>query len=64
MGTELLSEVEYRALQLLGECDRKTSSWVQTLSSIRALGGASFCEGAVRYGVRESQRRGFVLTGC
>ena len=45
MGIELLSEEECRALQLLGECDRKTSSWGQTLSSIRALGGALFCEG-------------------
>ena len=44
MGTELLSEEQCRALQRRGECDRKTSSWVQTLSSIRALGGALFCE--------------------
>jgi Protein of unknown function (DUF4256) len=44
MGIELLCEEQYRALQLLGEFDRKTSSWVQTPASIRALGGALFCD--------------------
>ncbi len=44
MGIELLTEDEYRALQLLGEFDRKTSSWVKTPASIRTLGGALFCD--------------------
>jgi Protein of unknown function (DUF4256) len=44
IGIEMLTEAEYRALQTLGEFDRKTSSWVQTPGSIRALGGALFCD--------------------
>ncbi len=44
MGIELLSETEYRSLQARGEFDRKTSSWVQTPATIRALGGALFCD--------------------
>ena len=44
MGIELLSENEYRDLQLLGEFDLKTSSWVKTPHEIRALGGALFCD--------------------
>jgi hypothetical protein len=48
MGVELLTEEQYRALQTLGEFDRKTSSWVQTPASIRKLGGALFCDR--RYG--------------
>jgi hypothetical protein len=44
MGIEMLTEEQYRALQTLGEFDRKTSSWVQTPSSIRKLGGALFCD--------------------
>jgi len=44
MGVELLTEEEYRALQKLGEFDTKTSSWVQTPSRIRELGGALFCD--------------------
>ena len=44
MGIEILSEVEYRALQTLGEFDLKTSSWVQTPAAIRKLGGALFCD--------------------
>ena len=44
MGIELLTEVEYRALQKLGEFDTKTSSWVKTPSEIRKLGGALFCD--------------------
>ena len=43
-GIELLTEQEYRALQTLGEFDRKTSSWIQTPANIRALGGALFCD--------------------
>lgn len=42
MGIEILTEEQYRALQALGEFDRKTSSWVKTPSEIRTLGGAIF----------------------
>jgi hypothetical protein len=48
MGIELLTEEEYRALQKLGKFDMKTSSWVQTPSEIRELGGALFADR--RYG--------------
>lgn len=48
MGAELLSEQQYRELQVLGEFDKKTSSWVATPADIRALGGALFCDR--RYG--------------
>jgi hypothetical protein len=44
MGIELLTEEEYRELQALGNFDTKTSSWVQTPSAIRKLGGALFCD--------------------
>ncbi len=44
MGIELLTEEQYRALQKLGNFDIKTSSWVQTPSDIRELGGALFCD--------------------
>jgi hypothetical protein len=44
MGIELLTEEQYRALQKLGKFDTKTSSWVQTPSAIRKLGGALFCD--------------------
>lgn len=44
MGIELATEEAYRALQKLGEFDRKTSSWVATPNSIRKLGGALFCD--------------------
>jgi hypothetical protein len=48
MGVELLSEEQYRALQLLGEFDTKTSSWIATPVEVRSLGGALFCDR--RYG--------------
>jgi hypothetical protein len=44
MGIELLTEQQYRELQELGDFDTKTSSWVQTPSGIRELGGALFCD--------------------
>ena len=44
MGVEILTEEEYRGLQKLGEFDTKTSSWLQTPSKIRELGGALFCD--------------------
>jgi len=42
MGVELLTEAQYRELQMLGEFDTKTSSWLQTPADIRKLGGAIF----------------------
>ena len=48
MGVNLLTEEQYRALQSLGEFDMKTSSWIDTPSDVRALGGALFCDR--RYG--------------
>lgn len=44
MGIELLTEEQYRELQELGDFDMKTSSWVQTPTDIRELGGALFCD--------------------
>ena len=44
MGIELLTEGQYRGLQQLGRFDLKTSSWVNTPSNIRKLGGAVFCD--------------------
>ena len=48
IGIELLTEQQYRELQQLDEFDKKTSSWVQTPSDVRSLGGALFCDR--RYG--------------
>lgn len=44
MGIELLTEEQYRTLQKLEKFDMKTSSWIQTPSDIRELGGALFCD--------------------
>ncbi|HEY9059594.1 MAG TPA: DUF4256 domain-containing protein [Pseudobacteroides sp.] len=44
MGIELLTEEQYRELQKLGNFDMKTSSWLQTPSYIRKLGGAIFAD--------------------
>src|SRR5258707_14439326 len=48
MGIELLSEEQYRELQILEKFDTKTSSWIKTPAAIRKLGGALFCD--FRYG--------------
>lgn len=48
MGVAILDEEAYRALQQLGEFDKKTSSWVETTGDVRKLGGALF--GDRRYG--------------
>ena len=48
MGIEILTEEQYRELQGLGIFDAKTSSWIQTPTGIRTLGGALF--GDYRYG--------------
>ncbi|GAB3885869.1 DUF4256 domain-containing protein [Spirosoma agri] len=48
MGIELLTEVQYRALQQVGPFDTKTSSWLKTPADIRELGGALFAD--YRYG--------------
>lgn len=44
MGIEILTESEYRDLQQLGNFDLKTSSWIETPTEIRKLGGALFCD--------------------
>jgi len=44
MGIELLTEAQYRELQLLDKFDCKTSSWIKTPADIRKLGGALFCD--------------------
>ena len=48
MGIGLVTEEQYRELQKLGDFDTKTSSWVETPSDVRSLGGALFCDR--RYG--------------
>jgi len=48
MGIEILSEEQYRDLQMLEKFDTKTSSWILTPPDIRAKGGALFCD--YRYG--------------
>jgi len=42
IGIELLTEEQYRHLQVLGKFDTKTSSWLKTPAPIRKLGGAIF----------------------
>ena len=42
MGIEMLTEEQYRELQMLGKFDTKTSSWLVTPAAIRKLGGAIF----------------------
>ena len=44
MGIEVLTEEQYRGLQKLGNFDMKTSSWIETPSDIRKLGGALFAD--------------------
>ena len=44
MGIELLDEEQYKHLQSLGKFDTKTSSWIETPSEIRKLGGAIFAD--------------------
>ncbi len=48
MGVDMLTEEQYRELQLLGPFDTKTSSWLKTPDKIRELGGAIF--GDYRFG--------------
>ncbi len=48
MGIALLDEVQYRALQALGEFDTRTSSWLATPGEVRERGGSLF--GDRRYG--------------
>ncbi|MBL8048041.1 MAG: DUF4256 domain-containing protein [Chthonomonas sp.] len=42
MGVRLLAEGEYIELQMHGEFDLKTSSWLQSEAEMRVLGGAIF----------------------
>lgn len=44
MGISLLTEDEYKDLQLLENVDMKTSSWILTPKDIRQHGGALFCD--------------------
>ena len=48
MVIEILTEAQYRTLQMLGKFDTKTSSWLKTPADIRKLSGAIF--GDYRYG--------------
>lgn len=48
MGASLLTEEQYWKLQELGPFDTRTSSWLQTPSDIRRLGGVIFAD--YRYG--------------
>jgi len=69
MGIEILTEEQYRELQKLGNFDNKTSSWLNTPSDIRKLGGAIF--GDYRFGRvfvyhngAESYYAGRAFRGC
>lgn len=42
MGIQLLSEKQYKQIQLIEPFDLKTSSWLLTPEAIRSLGGALF----------------------
>lgn len=44
IGIAILNEAQYRELQQLGNFDTKTSSWIETPTGIRDLGGALFCD--------------------
>ena len=44
MGINILNEEQYKELQQLGKFDSKTSSWIETPSEIRKLGGALFSD--------------------
>lgn len=44
MGIKLLTENQYTELQKLGNFDLKTSSWLDTPTEIRKLGGALFAD--------------------
>lgn len=44
MGINILNEEQYHELQKLGSFDNKTSSWIETPSEIRKLGGAIFAD--------------------
>jgi hypothetical protein len=48
MGIELMTEEQYLELQKLGSFDAKTSSWLNTPSDVRKLGGA--ISGEFRFG--------------
>ena len=48
MGIEILTEEQYRKLQQFENFDTKTSSWIETPTDIRKLGGALFAD--FRYG--------------
>jgi len=48
MGIEILTEEQYCELQKLGKFDTKTSSWLNTPSDVRKLGGA--ISGEFRFG--------------
>ncbi|NLK12992.1 MAG: DUF4256 domain-containing protein [Candidatus Phytoplasma sp.] len=44
IGITLLNEKQYKHLQTIEPLDLKTSSWIQTPTNIRNLGGALFCD--------------------
>lgn len=44
MCIEILDESQYKKLQMLGNFDSKTSSWIKTPDNIRNLGGAIFAD--------------------